>query len=137
MTERIEFIAKTVDEAVKDVNKKLPKYKKIRSYDISETEFEKTTTKKIKRQVNIDKKRAKRSTAESADIAKTGTRQHPSHIIYIKNFFSSTKITIFARHIIKREKEYSLTANIYNDNDKKKEQGDATRFRGFDSRGEH
>lgn len=51
-----EDIEKTVDEAVKDVNKKLPKYKKIRSYDISETEFEKTTTKKIKRQANIDKK---------------------------------------------------------------------------------
>ncbi len=54
-----EDIEKTVDEAVKDVNKKLPKYKKIRSYDISETEFEKTTTKKIKRQANIDKKRNK------------------------------------------------------------------------------
>ena len=42
---------------VKDVNKKLPKYKKIRNYDISETEFEKTTTKKIKRQANIEKKK--------------------------------------------------------------------------------
>ncbi len=52
-----EDVEKTVDEAVKDVNKKLPKYKKIRSYDISETEFEKTTTKKIKRQANIDKKK--------------------------------------------------------------------------------
>ena len=62
-----EDIEKTVDEAVKDVNKKLPKYKKIRNYDISETEFEKTTTKKIKRQVNIDKKKAekqKRKTEE-------------------------------------------------------------------------
>ncbi len=54
-----EDVQKTVDEAVKDVNKKLPKYKKIRSYDISETEFEKTTTKKIKRQANIDKKKNK------------------------------------------------------------------------------
>ncbi len=54
-----EDIQKTVDEAVKDVNKKLPKYKKIRSYDISETEFEKTTTKKIKRQANIEKKKTK------------------------------------------------------------------------------
>ena len=52
-----EDVQKTVDEAVKDVNKKLPKYKKIRSYDISETEFEKTTTKKIKRQANIEKKK--------------------------------------------------------------------------------
>ena len=56
-----EDVQKTVDEAVKDVNKKLPKYKKIRSYDISETEFEKTTTKKIKRQVNIDKKKGKKA----------------------------------------------------------------------------
>ncbi len=59
-----EDIQKTVDEAVKDVNKKLPKYKKIRSYDISEEEFEKTTTKKIKRQVNIDKKKQKNKTEE-------------------------------------------------------------------------
>ena len=62
-----EDIQKTVDEAVKDVNKKLPKYKKIRSYDISETEFEKTTTKKIKRQVNIDKKRAKKQTEKTEE----------------------------------------------------------------------
>ncbi len=54
-----EDVQKTVDEAVKDVNKKLPKYKKIRSYDISEEEFEKTTTKKIKRQANIDKRKNK------------------------------------------------------------------------------
>ncbi len=52
-----EDVQRTVDEAVKDVNRKLPKYKKIRSYDISEEEFEKTTTKKIKRQANIDKKK--------------------------------------------------------------------------------
>lgn len=62
-----EDVQKTVDEAVKDVNKKLPKYKKIRSYDISETEFEKTTTKKIKRQVNIDKKKAKKQTEEKTE----------------------------------------------------------------------
>ena len=62
-----EDIQKTVDEAVKDVNRKLPKYKKIRSYDISETEFEKTTTKKIKRQVNIDKKRAKKQAEEKTE----------------------------------------------------------------------
>ena len=56
-----EDVQKTVDEAVKDVNRKLPKYKKIRNYDISETEFEKTTTRKIKRQANIEKKKAKKS----------------------------------------------------------------------------
>lgn len=54
-----EDVERTVDEAVKDVNKKLPKYKKIRSYDISEEEFEKTTTKKIKRQANIEKRKQK------------------------------------------------------------------------------
>lgn len=54
-----EDVERTVDEAVKDVNKKLPKYKKIRSYDISEEEFEKTTTKKIKRQANIEKRKNK------------------------------------------------------------------------------
>ena len=54
-----EDVERTVDEAVKDVNKKLPKYKKIRSFDISEEEFEKTTTKKIKRQANIEKRKNK------------------------------------------------------------------------------
>ncbi len=48
-------IKKAVSEAVKDTNRKLPNYKKIRSYYISDEEFIKTTTKKIKRQVNIDK----------------------------------------------------------------------------------
>jgi long-chain acyl-CoA synthetase len=48
-------IRKAVSEAVKETNKKLPNYKKIRSYYISDEEFIKTTTKKIKRQVNIDR----------------------------------------------------------------------------------
>lgn len=50
-----EDIKKAVSEAVRDTNRKLPNYKKIRSYYISDEEFIKTTTKKIKRQVNIDK----------------------------------------------------------------------------------
>lgn len=50
-----EDIAKAVSDAVKETNRKLPKYKKIRSYYISEEEFIKTTTKKIKRQINIDR----------------------------------------------------------------------------------
>jgi long-chain acyl-CoA synthetase len=50
-----EDIQKAVSEAVRDANRKLPNYKKIRSYYISDEEFIKTTTKKIKRQVNIDK----------------------------------------------------------------------------------
>ncbi len=48
-------IKKAVSQAVKEANRKLPNYKKIRSYYISDEEFIKTTTKKIKRQVNIDK----------------------------------------------------------------------------------
>ena len=48
-------IKKAVSQAIKDANRKLPNYKKIRSYYISDEEFIKTTTKKIKRQVNIDK----------------------------------------------------------------------------------
>ena len=54
-----EDVQKSVEEAVKDVNKKLPKYKKIRNIEISEKEFEKTTTKKIKRHANLKKKENK------------------------------------------------------------------------------
>ncbi len=52
-----EDVQKSVEEAVKDVNKKLPKYKKIRNIEISEQEFEKTTTKKIKRHANLKNKK--------------------------------------------------------------------------------
>lgn len=52
-----EDVQKSVEEAVKDVNKKLPKYKKIRNIEIRDEEFEKTTTKKIKRHANIKKKK--------------------------------------------------------------------------------
>ena len=52
-----EDVQKSVEEAVKDVNKKLPKYKKIRNIEISEQEFEKTTTKKIKRHANLKSKK--------------------------------------------------------------------------------
>jgi hypothetical protein len=65
---------------------------------------------------------------QQTDAAKQEIQSLALYIIYKKYFFSSTKFTIFARHIIKREKEYSLTANINRDNDKKKEQRDATRF---------
>lgn len=56
-----EEIQKTIHDVVREVNKKLPKYKKIRNYYISDEEFIKTTTKKIKRQVNIDKIKEKRN----------------------------------------------------------------------------
>ncbi len=52
-----EDVQKSVEEAVKDVNKKLPKYKKIRNIEIRDEEFEKTTTKKIKRHANMKKKK--------------------------------------------------------------------------------
>ena len=57
-----EDVQKSVEEAVKDVNKKLPRYKKIRNIEISEQEFEKTTTKKIKRHANLKNKKANKET---------------------------------------------------------------------------
>ena len=48
-----EDIRAAISEAVKEVNKKLPKYKKIMKYDIRENEFVKTTTNKIKRYANL------------------------------------------------------------------------------------
>ena len=48
-----EQVLKTISEVVKEVNKKLPKYKHIRRFDIRENEFIKTTTNKIKRHANM------------------------------------------------------------------------------------
>ena len=45
----MEEISSAIKEVIKDVNKKLPKYKAIKDFDIRETEFIKTTTQKIKR----------------------------------------------------------------------------------------
>ena len=59
-----EDVQKSVEEAVKDVNKKLPKYKKIRNIEISEQEFEKTTTKKIKRHANLKNKKENTETTK-------------------------------------------------------------------------
>ena len=47
-----EEIWKIVSDIVASVNKKLPNYKHIKSFGIREEEFEKTTTKKIKRYGN-------------------------------------------------------------------------------------
>ena len=44
-----EEIDKAVGEAVDEVNKALPIYKQMRAYEVRDTEFEKTTTRKIKR----------------------------------------------------------------------------------------
>jgi long-chain acyl-CoA synthetase len=46
-----EIIEDIINKEIKSINNKLPIYKKIRKFKIRETEFEKTTTKKIKRYV--------------------------------------------------------------------------------------
>jgi len=48
-----EEIKEIIDKEVKKVNKQMPIYKVVRDFEIRETEFEKTTTKKIKRSANI------------------------------------------------------------------------------------
>ena len=42
-----------VSAVIKTVNRKLPPYKRIKSFEISEKEFEKTSTRKIKRHRHI------------------------------------------------------------------------------------
>lgn len=49
-----EDIREALSEVVKEVNRRLPKYKKIMHFDVRETEFIKTTTQKIKRYANMD-----------------------------------------------------------------------------------
>lgn len=56
-----EEIRTAVAEAIKEANKKLPKYKKIRSFDIRESEFIKTTTQKIKRYANLEEKKTEKN----------------------------------------------------------------------------
>ncbi len=46
-----ETVYETVKKTINDINKKLPTYKQIKAVEIRKTEFEKTTTKKIKRQL--------------------------------------------------------------------------------------
>ncbi len=53
-----EEIRNSIAAAIKEVNQKLPNYKKIMKFDVRENEFIKTTTKKIKRQANIDEQKA-------------------------------------------------------------------------------
>lgn len=53
-----EEIRASIAEAIKEVNKKLPKYKKVMKFDIRENAFIKTTTQKIKRYANLDDKNA-------------------------------------------------------------------------------
>jgi long-chain acyl-CoA synthetase len=44
-----ELVDSLVSEAVKETNKELPSFKQIRKFYVRDTEFEKTTTQKIKR----------------------------------------------------------------------------------------
>lgn len=60
-----EEIRNSIAEAIKEVNQKLPNYKKIMKFDVRENEFIKTTTKKIKRQANLDEQ--KNAAAEKAE----------------------------------------------------------------------
>ena len=46
-----ETVKETIRKAINATNKKLPSYKQIKAVEIRRTEFEKTTTKKIKRQL--------------------------------------------------------------------------------------
>lgn len=59
-----EEIRNTISEAIKEVNKKLPNYKKIMKFVVREDEFVKTTTQKIKRQENIKSMENKSDTKE-------------------------------------------------------------------------
>jgi long-chain acyl-CoA synthetase len=46
-----ETVKEAIRKAINTTNKKLPIYKQIKAVEIRKTEFEKTTTKKIKRQL--------------------------------------------------------------------------------------
>ncbi|NMA65490.1 MAG: long-chain fatty acid--CoA ligase, partial [Clostridiaceae bacterium] len=48
-----EELHKLIKQEVLKANKKLSSYKKIKHFELREEEFEKTTTKKIKRQVEL------------------------------------------------------------------------------------
>ncbi len=50
-----EEVEKLIDEEVRKGNKQMPLYKMVREFEIRETEFEKTTTKKIKRNLALKK----------------------------------------------------------------------------------
>lgn len=50
-----EEVRELIDEEVKKGNKQMPLYKMVREFEIRETEFEKTTTKKIKRSLAFKK----------------------------------------------------------------------------------
>ncbi|MEG2426072.1 MAG: AMP-binding protein [Oscillospiraceae bacterium] len=59
-----EDITRAVNDAVKDVNKKLPSYKNIKKFNIRDTEFIKTTTAKIKRYANMNDDQTSKDNSE-------------------------------------------------------------------------
>ena len=59
-----EEVYEQIAAAIREVNKKLPAYKKVMNFDVREEEFVKTTTKKIKRQANLKKKETEDKTEE-------------------------------------------------------------------------
>ena len=56
-----------IGDVIKEVNKKLPKYKNIRDFDIRDIEFVKTTTAKIKRQANLEEDNKTTETTETVE----------------------------------------------------------------------
>ncbi len=66
-----EEIREQIAKAIKEVNKKLPSYKKVVNFDIRESEFIKTTTQKIKRYANMKKKENEESEEDSDEQEST------------------------------------------------------------------
>ena len=62
-----EEIREQIAQAIKEVNKKLPQYKKIMNFDIRENEFIKTTTQKIKRYANLKQNEKVEEAEESVE----------------------------------------------------------------------
>ena len=65
-----EEVDKVLNQAVKDANAKLPLYKRIKGFSIRETEFIKTTTKKIKRYLVTDKSKDNDSDKNNGKVKK-------------------------------------------------------------------
>jgi long-chain acyl-CoA synthetase len=62
-----EELQEIIGDVIKEVNKKLPKYKNIRDFDIRDIEFVKTTTAKIKRQANLEEKTTTQETVTTTE----------------------------------------------------------------------
>ncbi|MBQ4104309.1 MAG: AMP-binding protein [Clostridia bacterium] len=67
-----EELQQIIGDVIKEVNKKLPKYKNIRDFDIRDIEFVKTTTAKIKRQANLEEEN---KTTEAVETTEATTQE--------------------------------------------------------------